>query len=203
VIGAAPALGRRGVVAGRGRDAAYVDADGFVVVLTREPPALPNGVQVGRLPAVGAEVVVRADEVWDPTLRLVDPPEVSVGDDDLARETLDPAALGARLIGRGPGLTPEGDDVVAGLAAVVAVSSWASREAWVAALIGDDLRRRTTALSATLLELAALGMGPEPLQSWLAGDATALARLERIGHSTGPAIARGAAVGLLTVAMRR
>ena len=83
------------------------------------------------------------------------------------------AAAGARLIGRGGGLTPEGDDLVAGVAAVVAVAAWpaASREAWLAALVGADLRTRTTALSATLLELAAAGMGPEPLQALLAGDA--------------------------------
>ena len=45
-------------------------------------------------------------------------------------------------------------------------------------------------------------MGPEPLQALLAGDARALARLEALGHSTGRAIARGAAVGLSSVDMR-
>ncbi len=153
---------------------------------------------------------MRGDEVWDPTLRLADPPPlVADGPDDLvaAVQSRDPslaAAVGARLIGRGGGLTPEGDDLVAGVAAVVAVAGWdeALREAWLAALIGGDLRRRTTSLSATLLELAARGMGPEPLQAWLAGDASALARLEAIGHSTGRAIARGARAGLLVHAMR-
>jgi hypothetical protein len=211
VIGARPALGRRGVVAGVTRDAAYVDAGGFVVVLTVGPPVLPNGVQVGRLPAVGDEVVVRADEAWDPTLRLDRPPALVPPDpDDLVRavESRDveaAAVAGARLIGRGGGLTPEGDDLVAGVAAVIAAGDWpgALREAWVGALIGGDLRRRTTALSATLLELAALGMGPEPLQALVAGDPGALARLEAIGHSTGRAIARGAAVGLLAVGMRQ
>jgi hypothetical protein len=211
VIGARPALGRRGVVAGVTRDAAYVDAGGFVVVLTVGPPVLPNGVQVGRLPAVGDEVVVRADEAWDPTLRLDRPPALVPPDpDDLVRavESRDveaAAVAGARLIGRGGGLTPEGDDLVAGVAAVIAAGDWpgALREAWVGALIGGDLRRRTTALSATLLELAAHGMGAEPLQALVAGDPGALARLEAIGHSTGRAIARGAAVGLLAVGMRQ
>jgi len=209
VIGAAPAVGRRVRVVGASRSAAYGEDGGFVVVFTREPPALPNGVQVASLPAVGRALVVRADEVWDPTLRLDDPPEVTAPDDDLARAVADrdvdaAAAAGARLIGRGPGLTPEGDDVVAGLAAVVAAGNWpgASREAWVRALIGADLRRRTTALSATLLELAAVGMGCRPLQAWLAGDAAARERLVRLGHSTGRAIARGAAVGLSAVETR-
>jgi hypothetical protein len=51
-------------------------------------------------------------------------------------------------------------------------------------------------LSATLLELAVVGMGPEPLQAFVGGDAAALPRLVALGHSTGRAIARGAAVGL-------
>jgi hypothetical protein len=169
VIAAAPALGRRVRVAGAGRSAAYGEDDGFMVVFTRERPALPNGVQVASLPAVGTELVIRAAEVWDPTLRLADSVrgvEVVGAEPDLVRavETRDPtlaARAGARLIGR-----------------------------------GGDLRRRTTALSATLLELAASGMGPEPLQAWLAGDAAARARLETIGHSTGRAIARGAAIAL-------
>jgi Protein of unknown function (DUF2877) len=206
VIAARPAIGRRGVVAGVGRDAAYVDADGFVVVLTVGRPLLPNGAQVARLPAVGSTVIVGAEEVWDPTLRLGDADLVADGPDDLVRavESRDPslaASAGARLIGRGGGLTPEGDDLVCGVAAVIAVGDWpqALREAWLGALIGGDLRRRTTALSATLLELAVAGMGAEPLQALVAGEAGALARLEAIGHSTGRAIARGAAVALNNV----
>jgi hypothetical protein len=108
------------------------------------------------------------------------------------------AAAGAELIGRGPGLTPEGDDVVAGAAAVVASGPWPGplKASWLAALLGADLRRRTTALSATLLELAAAGMGPEPLQAVVAGRAAALDRLLRVGHSSGRAYARGAGTAL-------
>jgi hypothetical protein len=202
VIAAGPVVGRRGVVAGVGRDAAYAVDEGFVVVLTVARPVLPNGAQVPELPHVGEAVVVRADEVWDPTIRVGDVEAVADGPEDLVRAVAErdveaAAAAGARLIGRGSGLTPEGDDLVCGVAAVVAALDWASKEEWLGALIGGDLRRRTTALSATLLELAVRGMGPEPLQAWLAGDASALARLEAIGHSTGRAIARGARVGLL------
>jgi hypothetical protein len=206
---ASPTIGRRGQVVGRGREAAYVDADGFIVVLSLGRPVLPNGVQVGRLPAVGEDFVVPAGEVWDPTLRIVAADLVADGPEDLLRavESRDPslaAAAGARWIGRGGGLTPEGDDLIVGVAAVVASSLWplALREAWLRALVGDDLRRRTTALSATLLELAVAGMGPEPLQALLAGDASAYDRLVALGHSTGRAIARGAAVGLLSRAYR-
>ena len=208
MIVAAPVVGRRFRIVGRGREAAYGEDDGFVAVFTVGRPVLPNGGQVRRLPSVGDEVVA-VGELWDPTIRLgaVDL-EVS-GPDDLVEAVVsrDPslaAAAGRRWIGRGGGLTPEGDDLVAGVAAVVASLPWpgALREEWLGALVGDDLRSRTTSLSATLLELAVRGMGPEPLQALVAGDASALARLEALGHSTGRAIARGAAVGLLAHAMR-
>jgi hypothetical protein len=104
------------------------------------------------------------------------------------------AAAGVALVGRGPGLTPEGDDLVAGAAAVLAARGC---YAFAAALVGTDLRRRTTRLSATLLELAAAGLGPEPLQALLAGEPAALERLVRLGHSTGRAYALGAAAGLI------
>jgi hypothetical protein len=209
VIVAAPVVGRRFRIVGRGRVAAYGDDGGFVAVLTLEPPLLPNGAQVRRLPEMGDELRIEGGEVWDPTVRVGLVELAADGPDDLVRavESRDPslaAAVGARLIGRGGGLTPEGDDLLAGVAAVVASSPWpgALREAWLGALVGDDLRSRTTALSATLLELAVAGMGPEPLQALLAGNAGALARLEALGHSTGRAIAAGAAVGLLAHAMR-
>jgi Protein of unknown function (DUF2877) len=213
VIAAAPVLerlgGRHSPVVGAGREAAYVEDDGFIAVLTTTPPLLANGVQVARLPAVGDQVVLDGDP-WDPTLRVMDDP-AALGDDILtalgpaggdelatlarAIETRDPtlaAAAGRRLIGRGPGLTPEGDDLVAGAAALLSAD-----RPWVTALLGADLRTRTTSLSATLLELAARGVGPEPLQALLAGDRGALDRLLRLGHSTGRAYARGAALALM------
>jgi Protein of unknown function (DUF2877) len=205
VIVAAPVAGRRLRIVGAGRSAAYGGDDGFIAVLTLEPPLLPNGMQVRRLPSVGDEVVATG-EVWDPTLRIVAADLVADGPEDLVRavESRDPslaALVGRRLIGRGGGLTPEGDDLVAGVAAVVASSPWpgALREAWLGALVGDGLRSRTTALSATLLELAVAGMGPEPLQALVAGEPRALARLEALGHSTGRAYARGAAAALANV----
>jgi Protein of unknown function (DUF2877) len=212
VIAATPVLerfgGRPARVVGAGREAAYVEDDGFVAVLTTTRPLLPNGIQVAQLPAVGDELVLDG-EPWDPTVRLsVDPTTpgneilaaLAPADGDeaatLARaiKTRDPglaAAAGARLIGRGAGLTPEGDDLVAGVAALLSED-----RPWVAALLGTNLRTRTTSLSATLLELAAEGMGPEPLQALLAGDHGALDRLLRLGHSTGPAYARAAALVL-------
>ena len=66
-----------------------------------------------------------------------------------------------RLAGRGPGLTPLGDDILVGYLGA-------------AALAGDDVTglaecaaRRTTALSSTLLRLAARGELPEPVHTLL------------------------------------
>jgi Protein of unknown function (DUF2877) len=117
----------------------------------------------------------------------------------------DPAATASRaLAGRGPGLTPEGDDLLAAVAGAVAVLGPASgfdgpgREQFLATLIPGP--GRTTALSATLLALAAEGRLAEPAGRLLdlspAGEAAwpgALSRLERLGHGSGRAYAAGIA----------
>jgi hypothetical protein len=153
------------------------------------------------------------------------------------------------LLGRGPGLTPEGDDLLAAVAATLATLGPATgvagpalanlRAALVptrtpgvgpsgdaadqaaagepagpgasdqlghppaAGGLGHQLAdgrpaRRTTALAATLLELAASGqiaepagrlldLGPEGERAWRG----ALRRLERLGHGSGRAYAAG------------
>jgi hypothetical protein len=144
------------------------------------------------------------------------------------------------LLGRGPGLTPEGDDLLAAVAATLAALGPATGvtapalASLLAALVptrtpgvgpsGDGadeaaaggpagsgasggvghlpvaggLAGRTTALAATLLELAARGqvaepagrlldLGPEGERAWRG----ALRRLERLGHGSGRAYAAG------------
>jgi len=122
----------------------------------------------------------------------------------------EPAAAGAReLLGRGPGLTPEGDDLLAAVAGTVAVLGPATGMGrsflhnFVAALV-DPAPERTTALSATLLELAAHGLLAEPAGRLLdlspAGERAwpaALARLRRLGHGSGRAYATGIAAACL------
>ena len=98
------------------------------------------------------------------------------------------AVAAVALLGRGPGLTPEGDDLLAGVCVTAAAA-------------GDPLalpprvRALTTPLSATLLELAAQGAVAEPVHAVLTADRwrAALARLTRLGHSTGRAYAVNAA----------
>jgi hypothetical protein len=120
------------------------------------------------------------------------------------------ARAAALLVGRGEGLTPEGDDLLAGAAAAGAAAGgaarWpaADRGAWLAALRPPDLERRTTPLSATLLELAIRGQVMQPVHALLdvspggaEGWQAALRTLLRIGHSTGPAYAAQVAATLV------
>ncbi|HWF24982.1 MAG TPA: DUF2877 domain-containing protein [Solirubrobacteraceae bacterium] len=121
------------------------------------------------------------------------------------RDPVRAAAAGELLVGRGPGLTPEGDDLVAATAGVVsALGSWSEseRRAWREAVLGCGLRSCTTSLSATLIELAAAGDVIEPVHGLFGGGEgtwrAALRRLLGIGGSTGAAyaVAAGAAAFL-------
>ena len=133
----------------------------------------------------------------DPLRRLrevataLSPPHAAVAALLAALRSGEPAARrrAARdLLGRGPGLTPEGDDLLAGAAAVAAAA-------------GDplplppELRELTTPLSATLVELAAAGAAARPVHALLdlddAGWRPALRELARLGASSGQAIALG------------
>jgi Protein of unknown function (DUF2877) len=193
-----------------------IDVDGFVVLVTPPgTPWLPNAIALGPGPTV----------VWDPVVARVEagpalaargaailralgvgrpaavagalsegatrPPRAAVaallgalGSGDVAARRR--AALA--LLGRGPGLTPEGDDLLAGACVVAAAA-------------GDPLalppgvRALTTALSATLLELAAAGAAAKPVHALLNLSSerwgAALRELEGLGASSGRAIALG------------
>jgi hypothetical protein len=201
---------RRLRILGEGRGAVHLDLDGFVVsVLAATVPMMANAVRIG---ATGLPLAVSWDPAappaWDPAV-----PRPAAGREEVAelagwiaaraeipRIPLEDAAV--RLLGRGAGLTPEGDDVLCGAAlgvralAPAAGLAPAREEALAAALCPEDARARTSALSATLLALARAGAGPEPVQRLLAGPgrATAWADLARLGASTGLAV--GAGIGL-------
>jgi Protein of unknown function (DUF2877) len=215
---AAPVLervGRTMTIAAAGRGAAYVDVDGFVVAVTAPGvPLLPNAVSL-TAPLRDGVVQLEGAAVWDPVLRLSGDVAgrgaellSALGCEPAARDPLaravearDPALAAAasrELLGRGSGLTPEGDDRLAATAAVVAARGWPEREAWLGALVPPDVRERTTALSATLLALAAAGRVAEPVHG-LFGEhwRAALERLTGLGHSTGRAYATAAATAAL------
>ncbi|CAN5503285.1 hypothetical protein BH20ACT23_BH20ACT23_03480 [soil metagenome] len=131
----------------------------------------------------------------------------------LRDEQPEAAAQAARMLtGRGPGLTPDGDDLLA--AAVAAMTAFEgptgmspeAASALRAALLVDDLGERTGALPASLLRLAAEGQVIDPVRSLLDLAAErpawerALARLQRIGHGTGGTYALGCALAALALA---
>lgn len=116
------------------------------------------------------------------------------------------------LLGLGPGLTPEGDDLLAAaVVTVVALGPSAGlhgrmRRRLVEALAPDPAGR-TTALSATLLELAAVGRPLEPVRGLLDPDddrrcETAIERLLKVGHTTGRVYVTGVGATALALAHR-
>jgi hypothetical protein len=187
----------------------------------------------GRIVLAGDEVTWSPDAAWEPRLPPVFPGRAgelrerggairaALGDEpvfdaDLERalRDRDPAAAAraaGRLIGLGGGLTPEGDDVLCATAAVVVAAGDAvgfeGAERFVAALVPADAATRTTALSATLLALAAHGRIVEPVHGLLdlgSGERwrDALATLVATGASTGRAYAAAVAMTLLALASR-
>ncbi|MFC4113623.1 DUF2877 domain-containing protein [Nonomuraea zeae] len=117
-----------------------------------------------------------------------------------------------QLVGLGPGLTPSGDDVLAGLLVTLrhlGAAAGADRAIWLAdwlaATVTFDARTRTTPLSATLLHCAARGEASPEVIAVLRGITgrqalePALRRLHRLGHTSGSDLAQGVGIGLAAV----
>jgi hypothetical protein len=195
VVGVAAGGRRRGVAASPGqfpavevgrRGAAVLAAVG--VVAAREPRELVRGLAgVGLATAAEAEGAAGVEVLLRAVLEC---------DAGLAAEAAE------ALSGRGPGLTPEGDDLLAAVAGTLVVLGPVVGlgaevlEGLAGALVGG--RGRTTALAGTLLELAGRGLVMEPagrlLELSAAGERgwpSALRRLERVGHGSGRAYALG------------
>ncbi|MEO3813914.1 DUF2877 domain-containing protein [Sphaerisporangium sp. B11E5] len=117
-----------------------------------------------------------------------------------------------QLMGLGPGLTPSGDDMLAGLlvalrhlggSAGVRRAVWLAD--WLAATVAFDAGTRTTPISATLLHCAARGEACVDALAVLRGVAgrrplePALRRLLQIGHTSGADLAWGMRTGMSAV----
>ncbi|MHB1738941.1 MAG: oxamate carbamoyltransferase subunit AllH family protein, partial [Actinomycetes bacterium] len=124
------------------------------------------------------------------------------------QELVGPAA---RLLGLGPGLTPSGDDMLAGaivtLLRLGSATPGVSPQLRVVAAMADELAAqapgRTTEVSALLLGEAAAGQCCDELGEVVGCVATAscglpaaLTRLLAVGHRSGPDMARGVLTGL-------
>lgn len=176
---------RRGVGLGYG----YVDFGDFVLALTAPGRArMPNGIETAVQVERGADAwlvdgalrigrdVIEPGPAWDPVPAVrVMPAGASTARGDLES-----------LAGRGPGLTPAGDDVLCGYIAGLVLFHRRGDEAMA---IARRTRERTTSLSATLLDHAARGELAEPAHAFLErGDAAAL---DGFGHSSGRCVRLG------------
>jgi len=127
--------------------------------------------------------------------------------DALARRDVEAIIDGCfRLLGSGEGLTPEGDDLVAGaLASHLLLGRATGRDvSYMDQLVqplGDLARTRTTSFSGALLRHALHGRVATPFADVLRsltgrGELlTAVQRLLGVGHSSGPALAAGILTG--------
>jgi hypothetical protein len=206
----------------------YDTGDALVPVLTVSTPdavRLPPAVLTSTIPALGGlwvgggtvwqrSTVWRVTRWWRPARpTALHPPardlrsllprnhEVSgVPVPPWAYDGLQPADL----VGRGPGLTPAGDDLLAG-ALVAARATGDSRFAsWRASTRQGLANNITTAVSRALLHHACDGYATPELAAFLeaacgGGDpGAAAARLSAVGHSSGPALLLGALHALTT-----
>lgn len=183
----------------------WAGADGTVTVLAAREWA-PARVTTGAPLPAALDSLTRAVGVHDIGVagRLIARLATSV--DDPAGQY----AAVAALLGRGPGLTPSGDDVVAGF--VLGARAFGRAVPGAVAAVVELARGATTALSARLLELAVDGECVPEVAAALdgltgaraAGDPTS--RLLAVGHTSGAALAHGllsaAAHAPRTVAIR-
>lgn len=158
-------------------------------------PVLPSGPLVVRDGALeGAGVDWRVSRWWQPPRPrgLTPPPvQVSVPGVDVP-PTLNPFAL----VGTGEGLTPAGDDVLAGALVAASATGHPRLEEWRTATRAALLSRSTTAVSHGLLTHALDGWATPELADFVVAvcrqdDAAATDRLLAVGHSSGMALAAG------------
>jgi hypothetical protein len=165
-------------------------------------PGGPVEVRVVREWAPGRAAAAIAGGAALAHVRAALPPPAATGVDPRLiaqlRDVADSTAVVVRLIGRGPGLTPSGDDVLAGF--LVGARVFGLHVPGILGAVGRLAAARTTALSAGLLWHAAQGQCIDELAALAAAltgsGATDLAvrRLLAVGHMSGAALAHGLVV---------
>jgi len=105
--------------------------------------------------------------------------------------TVGSCELAGSLLGRGPGLTPAGDDVLAGF--LLGTRALGVPAGPLGRFVAEQAPAATTALSAQLLRHALRGECVPQVAAALATpeDTSALAALLAVGHTSGTALARG------------
>jgi len=122
--------------------------------------------------------------------------------------------LPVELLGSGPGLTPAGDDVLAGFLVAAHATADPRLAGWQDAVRDRLLRVRTTAVSLAMLQCALDGYATTELSDYLyavcddgpAGSRKRLHRataaLQAVGHSSGAALMAGVQLALSTRLVR-
>ena len=212
----------------RGRDAVYVEIAGRCIgVVGRRATAVPCALRSrsdhlgaapgaiapveaylregvlhldGRPLKIGRIVDVRVPSLPD-TARSVTaqsvPPDAVAEHVGEVRPDLGPDDI-ARLVGRGDGLTPLGDDILCGWIAVHRAAGVDTPEVDAAVRAHRD---RTTLLSATLLDCALAGEVLPEFAAYVTalgtpGESAAAAALAAVGHTSGQGLLYGARVAL-------
>ncbi|MFT4287499.1 DUF2877 domain-containing protein [Nocardioides sp.] len=189
----------------RGRDAVYLEVDGWCVGVVSgaaaQVPCALRVVSLAGLPGDRAELaggVLHLDGVSLPIGRIVSTrvpsmppaprlPQARHATGRVTEETV------ARLLGSGDGLTPYGDDVLCGWLALHRAAAVATPE------VDDAVRarlHRTTLLSATLLDCAMHGEVLPEFAAWVRSLDTprqpaAEEALAAIGHTSGRGLLAG------------
>lgn len=182
----------------------YATGDPAVPVLCVATPAavrLPNSALVAELPPGSPELTVRRWWRPDRPTGLTPPPSAALsGLAEASYDELSPAAL----VGSGPGLTPRGDDVLAGALVAAHATDDPRLPGWRRET-GRALRTcRTTAVSHALLTHAMDGYAVPQLAALLTTLCTdrdpgsALDRLRAVGHTSGQALLDGVVHALST-----
>ena len=187
--------------------ALYVDLDGWCLGLVSATATLVPCALWSRLPDLG--VLDPVAQVRDGLLvvgdrpvritRLVDPRAPRVGRHEEGSPRRPDAMTSAldRLVGRGPGLTPLGDDVLAGW--FTARAALGRPDDVLAAALRGRLHT-TTLLSATLLDCAIRGEALPQLADWLADPTGSTAdALLAVGATSGAGLLAGAGLALASI----
>lgn len=164
-----------------------------------------------RVPSLaGDRLAVAAQRLAGSVGGRLDPVRAELGAEALQALADGPVEAVPLLLGRGSGLTPVGDDVLAGwMATAVAAGAAAAGHAAVSSAVARDAGTATTLLSATLLDCARRGdVIPEFRALLLAlGDGTgvddAVDALLGVGHTSGAGMALGTLLALRHLAPRR
>jgi Protein of unknown function (DUF2877) len=161
----------------------------YVVILTAPgAPRMPNGVETSVEARMGQRAIVGGGELRVGRQSLEPGPGWNPRPSFLPFHCLAPGPEPRPELyaGRGAGLTPAGDDLLAGYVAGLVLLHGETKRAKQLAM---EAAGRTVPLSATLLRHAARGEVPEPVHILLASGDTR--PLLAFGHSSGIAWLRG------------